>query len=111
MKAETQAGTRRDAELALVVYIARGSFFGRIWKNIDEKGKKELDYVFVLYNNASVRKYGVKNIVWIKILVSNGVPLSNEGYRSVVSAQLTRGPTQQLAVIFFRTADRESPRR
>ena len=62
-------------------------------------------YVFALYHNASVRKYGVKTIVWIKLLTRShsvkyhgylgsrsvrffhGVPLNNERYRSVISAQ------------------------
>ena len=75
---------------------------------IDEKKKrwKDIGYVLVIYNNASVREYGVKTIVWIELLMGSHsvkyhcylgsrsvrffhwVLLSDEGSCSVISAQL-----------------------
>ena len=73
-----------------------------------QEGEKALNYIFALYNSASVRKYGVEISVGgrIKLLTGShsvinhfylgsrsvkffhGPRSVNEGYRSVIPAQL-----------------------
>ena len=61
---------------------------------IDEEKKKrwkDIGYVLVLYKNSSVRKYGVKTTVWIKLLMGSH---SVKYHWVPVSKIFSWGPTQ-----------------